>query len=82
LRYERRRKQCVGSEPPLAERRIPSSAASELATQGIRAIQIALPRGIVGTVDGVEVLVLDVLDSGVRQCELVDHHAHVIPQAD
>jgi hypothetical protein len=81
LRYERR-KYCVGSEPPLAERRTPSSAASELATQGIRAIQMALPRGIVGAVDGAEVIVLDVLDSGIRHCQLVDHHTHAIPQAD
>ena len=54
----------------------PLRARSELAPQSMRAIQIALPRGIVGAVDSVEVLMLDVLDARIGQREFVDHHAH------
>jgi hypothetical protein len=43
--------------------------------------QVALPGSVVGAVDGVEVLVLDVLDSRVRERELVDHHAHGVAEA-
>ena len=54
---------------------------SELETQGIRPFQVAAPRGVVRAVHGVEVLALDVLDSRIRQRELVNHHAHGVAEA-
>jgi hypothetical protein len=42
----------------------------------MRPIKVALPRAIVGAMHGVEVLVLDVLDSRIREREFVYHDAH------
>ena len=47
----------------------------------MRPFQVAAPRGVVRTMHGVEVLALDVLDSRIRQRELVDHHAHGLAEA-